>query len=246
MMEHRTSMQFPRLPCLLNGLVLWTVCLASREMWQLIRSGVVSIIVFKAVFASIATGFLVVLSFVLQIVLFSLFKNKIKNMFEWYVLFMLPSIAIGSMSIYFAVPSVKARVILSHAELANLPRSAHDIRVYTWSSPMSGEEFLKFKASSDDIEIFIASSPILKNKECEKYTQKKMRLPYPKNDGVEKEYLNTQHEYYIPDLSAPDWYDGEIKGNGRRYEIHPDGYHYPGELIIDDASSTISVKLIFS
>ena len=237
-------MRFPWQPCILNGLVLWIVCLASREMGELIRSGTVSIIIFKAVLALIATGFLVALSFAFQITLFLLLKNKIRRMFAWCVLFLLPSVTIGGMSVYYAVPSVQANVILSHAKLARLPKSAHDIRVYTWASPMSGEEFLKFKVNRDDIEVFIAYSPILKNKECVKYTKEKMRLPYPKNYGME--HFNASHEYFHPGLSAPDWYKGEIKGSGRRYKIHPEGYYYPGEVIIDDASCTIFVKLIFS
>jgi hypothetical protein len=215
-------------------------------MLELIRSGVLSIILFKAVLASIVTGFLIGVSLGYQMLIFHLLKKRIRKALSWWILFLLPSMAIGSISFYYAIPSVQARVILSHAELAHLPKSAHGIKLYTWASPMSGEEFLKFKASRDDIELFLAASPILKGKECVSYTIDKMRLPYPEDYGAKEEHLNTAHEYFSPDHSAPDWYKGELKGTGRRYEIHPEGYHYPGEVIIDDESGIVFVKLVFS
>ena len=245
MTENKTSMRFPWKPCLLNGVALWIVCLASREMLELIRSGALSIIIFKAVFASIATGFLIGVSLGYQMLIFHLFKKRIGRALSWWILFLLPSMAIGSVSFYYAIPSVQARVILSHAELAHLPKSAHDIKVYTWASPMSGEEFLKFKASRDDIELFLAASPTLKGKKCVNYTKDKMRLPYPRDFGTKEEHFNTPHEYFsLP--GAPDWYKVELKGAGRRYGIHPEGYHYPGEVIIDDESGIVYVRLIFS
>ena len=111
---------------------------------------------------------------------------------------------------------------------------------------MSGEEYLKFKASPDDIELFLAASPILKDKECVNYTEDKMRLAYPEDYKENEGLYNTPHEYFFPHHMAPDWYKGEIEGLGRRYEIQPDGYHYPGEVIIDDESGIVFVYLIFS
>jgi hypothetical protein len=211
MIENKITIRFPWKPCLLNGVALWLVCLASREMLDLIRSGALLIIIFKIVFASIAAGLLIGVSFGYQMLIFHLFKKRTKRALSWCILFLLPSMVIGSVSAYYAIPSVQANIILSHAELAYLPKSAHDIKVYTWASPMSEEEFLKFKASRNDIEQFLTSSPILKGKKCVNYTKDKMRLPYPKDYGRKEEHFNTPHAYYHSSPSAPDWYIENLK-----------------------------------
>ena len=157
-----------------------------------------------------------------------------------------PIILIAGMIIYESIPIVAARKILLHANLSPLPDSYYEINAWHWSSLFSGEEFLKFRASPEDIESFLSSSPILKDKIYELYSIERMRIPYPDKYGTEEEHFNTPHEYYYPSPSAPDWYIEQLKGPGRRYEIHPEDYYYPGEVIIDDESGTVFVKLVFS
>jgi hypothetical protein len=89
-------------------------------------------------------------------------------------------------------------------------------------------------------------SPILEGKECEKFSKERMRLKYPKDYGSKEEHFGHGHQYFRPDPSAPDWYIEEIEGTGRRYEIQPEGYHYPGEVIVDYEKHLVFVMLVFS
>jgi hypothetical protein len=73
-----------------------------------------------------------------------------------------------------------------------------------------------------------------------------MRLPYPKDFGTSEEHFKEDREYFNPSPSAPQWYHGELMGPGRRYEIQPEGYYYPGEVIFNEESNTVFVYLIFS
>ena len=76
-----------------------------------------------------------------------------------------------------------------------------------------------------------------------------MRLYYPKDysRSIEKitEIDNSPHEYIHRMGSQHDWYDKEIK-EGRRYEFDVKGYHFPGELIWNQETNTIYVRLCFS
>jgi hypothetical protein len=73
-----------------------------------------------------------------------------------------------------------------------------------------------------------------------------MRLVYPGDYGADPNFSRGPHEYFFHDSRTPVWYKDEIKGAGRRFEFQPKGYHYPGELIFDEESNFVYVKLIFS
>jgi len=220
--------------------------MASREMLKLIFHGAFSIIVFKAIFAAIGSAFLIGLSLPYQAIVHHLLRTRIRHNLLWAILFLLPAILFGGFSLYQSLPGIQARTILAHGQLAHLPESAIDIKVYTLSSPFSGEEFLRFRADPDDIERFLDESPILQGKECEKFSKERMRLKYPKDYGTKAEHFEHEHEYFHPDPSAPAWYIEEIKGTGRRYKFQPKGYHYPGEVIVDDEQHIVYVMLVFS
>jgi hypothetical protein len=112
---------------------------------------------------------------------------------------------------------------------------------------MSGEEFLRFSATAGDIAVFLETSPILKNKEYQRYSKDRMRLPYSKESFKSiYENISEPHEYFMPEAHAPDWYIEEIKGDGRRYNFRPKRYHYPGEVIVDDEKNIVFVYLCFS
>ena len=170
--------------------------------------------------------------------------KKIKKKL-WCLIFLLLFAILGSYFLYRSIPNVRARSILANANLAPLPESAQDIYVHTWSSFMSGAEYLRFHAKPEDIEQFINDSPILKDVKFDIYKKDKMRLYKPENYPYNLDDVNNSHEYFVP-RPCPDWYKEEIKGAGRRYEIQPEGYHYPGEVIIDYENNIVCVKLIFS
>ncbi len=164
----------------------------------------------------------------------------LKNGVARSVLVLLPAFLIGGRTIFHSLPSVRAAQILESAELSALPESATEITVYAWWTPMSGEEYLAFRASHDDIELFVGKSPILKAAERRDYSRAKMRLL----DG--ERVQSTGAEYIRHHRTAAPWYMEEIRWRARRYRIRPKGYHHEGEVIIDQENDIVFVKLVFS
>ena len=166
-------------------------------------------------------------------------KDALKSL---YIVF---AVLIGGTSIYNSLPSVRAQRILSYAQLAPLPKSAKEIKVLTWYTPMSGEEFLRFRANPVDIKSFLEHSPVLEQAEYEKYSDKKMRLFFPSDyPGRTAAYLVDKHEYINKKPTAPVWYMQEIKDIARRYRIEPKGYNHAGEVIVEEKTNLIFIKLI--
>jgi hypothetical protein len=149
----------------------------------------------------------------------------------------------GVVSLYNSQPSVRVQKILAGAEFAELPESAMQIKIMTWYTPFSGEEYLRFRASPDDIKSFLEKSPILNNVEFEKYSDKKMRLFSPHRDVFSSSSLDN-HEYINKKPTAPSWYMQEIKDIARRYRIQPKGYNSAGELIVEERNNLVFIKLI--
>ena len=248
--------RFPWQPFLINGLALWVMCAVLHDVHLVVYFAfqpgwhwpdLLIVFTLYSVLATIHACFYCIVSLLPQLVLFYILKARIRKRLGWWIIFLLPFASLGSYHLYLATPPVQARAILSNANLATLPKSAYDISVYTWSSPMSGEEFLKFTASPNDIDSFLKTSPILNGLECTTYTEKHMRIPYPNNYFFQDDEIDISHEYFHQyGGGAPDWYKSGIRGPGRRYEIQPKGYHNPGEVIIDDQTNTIFVKLVFS
>ncbi|MDY0356862.1 MAG: hypothetical protein RBR19_13350 [Sedimentisphaerales bacterium] len=158
-------------------------------------------------------------------------------------LMLLPVILIGGRAIYCAQPSVRAASILADAELAALPPSAREIKVYTWSTPFSGEWRLRFRAERADIERFLEASPILRQAECRQYSRERMRLidpePYRNRSGDDP----NGPDYFRPDFNMPAWYIQEIKTPGKRYETKPPGFSDPGEVIVHTEENQVLVGL---
>lgn len=149
---------------------------------------------------------------------------------------------VGALSIYSALPKIRAQRILASAQLAPLPESASQIKVLTWSSPMSGEKYLRFHANPVEIKSFLAQSPILEHAEFEEYSDKRMRLFYP--DALPKVSFNDNHKYINKSPSAPSWYMQEIRQIADRYRFLPQGYNHAGELIVQKKTNFVFIKLI--
>jgi hypothetical protein len=140
-------------------------------------------------------------------------------------------------------PLARAPKVLSMAKLANLPVSAHNVRVYTPRFLFTGRDYLSFEAVPEDIERFLADSPGLKGLTCHIYSKEKMRLEalnisrtlnFSKNDDI--------HEYFDPDRSAPAWYNQEIRGIGRYYNLSERQSGWVGELIVDDEQHIVYAR----
>jgi len=154
------------------------------------------------------------------------------------------AVLIGGTSLYNSLPSVRAQRILAGAQFAPLPESAKEIKVLAWYTPMSGEEYLRFRANPADIKSFIEQSPVLKYAEYEEYSDKKMRLFFPRDYAARTgSYLVDDHEYINKKPTAPVWYMREIRDNARRYRICPKRYNSGGELIIEEKTNLIFIKL---
>jgi hypothetical protein len=191
-------------------------------------------------------GFLLWGSFLWHLVLYHKLRQKLANPLIWALLFVLPATLGGTAVLYQSSPTVHVRALLRLADLAPMPESATLIRVYSWSSPFSGEDFLCFTALPAEIEQFLAHSPALQGQQPTHFSAHKMRVPYP------KEFLETgrsdgdANEYVTPRGHWPKWYKQEIRGPARTYIVQPPDYHYPGEVLVDDETNTVYVHLCFS
>jgi hypothetical protein len=113
----------------------------------------------------------------------------------------------------------------------------------------SGGDFVRFTAEPNDVERFIAASPALQGRTPKRYSLQRMRLPQPRprSLGAEGGFdMNDANEYVAPHPNSPDWYQQEVRGPARKYEVQPPRYQYPGEVLIDDETHTVYVYLIFS
>jgi ABC-type multidrug transport system fused ATPase/permease subunit len=237
---------FPLRFCILNGVILFLICVASWEMLKLISHGAFSIILFDAILAALGAAFLIGLSLPYQVIIYRLFRTRIRHNLLWAILFLLPAIIFGSISFYQSLPTVRAPKVLSYGRLAPLPESASDIKVYSWSSLFAGEWFLRFSATSEDIEDFLNMSPSIKDAECVMYSREKMRLPYPEDYWQNNKYSQDGHEYFDYHQTEPGWYKPEIRGRGRYYRIRPKAGFKRAEVIVDDEKDLVFIRVIWS
>lgn len=254
-MLHKTEnkdnqIPFPWLFAVLNIIIIFIICISTREMIQHFLNASVSFLIsyicIESIFAFIATGILSGISLLYQTALYYFLKKKLKNIFVWAILFLIPAVALGTNSLFHTLPRVKAMRILSYGRLASLPESAHDIKEYSWSFLFSGEWFLRFSASSEDIETFINNSKSIRGQDYEIYSSERMKLPYPQDIEKSIEYQEAGHVTYFPDPSAPDWYIQNIDNKAREYKIPADGAHNWGEVIVDDVNDVVYIKVVWS
>jgi hypothetical protein len=118
-------------------------------------------------------------------------------------------------------PLVRAPHVLARLQLASLPESARNVRVYIYRVFLAGEDFLRFEADPNDIERFLADSPSLNNITAHTSWSEKMRTT---------SYYNS---------SAPSWYDQPVQGRSRRYDLNTPGGI--AELIVDDERHAVYV-----
>ncbi|MFA5865501.1 MAG: DUF4190 domain-containing protein [Phycisphaerae bacterium] len=138
------------------------------------------------------------------------------------------------------------RSILKNGRLASLPTSATNIKAEGWSAIFTGEDFLMFKASPDDIEKFLSQSESIKRGTPKLFDHKQMHIPYPNTENAENQ-SNENDIYFFRSNHWPIWYDPTIKIKGRKYEIPSDvrGHNW-GSVIIDDETSTVYISVIWS
>jgi hypothetical protein len=191
-------------------------------------------------------GFFLWASLLYHLILHRMLRHRLFRPLIWAILFILPGLIIGGRVSYRLSPKVQARALLQYAGLAPLPPSATGIRVYSWSSPFSGEDFLRFTADPNDIERFLLESPALQGQEPRRFSAQQMRLKYPKDYLANSDDRQDGNTYYFPRSTTPMWYKQEVRGSARKYIVRPPRYQFPGEVLVDDETSTVYVYLCFS
>lgn len=181
-----------------------------------------------------------------HVTLYRRLRQKLANRLIWTVLFVLPGVLVGGLVFSASSPTIKMRRLLAYAHLAPLPPSATGLKVYSWSSPFSGEDFMRFTAEPNDIERFVADSPALRGQKPQRYSDKRMRLKYPTDAAGNTVYRMDANEYVTPRGNVPSWYKEEIRGPARKYKVQPPRDQFPGEVLIDEETNTVYIYLCFS
>ncbi len=239
-------LRFPWRLHALNIVLLFLLCIVGPHiMWAGAGGGKLPNVMADAGLF-LMFGFLLWGSLAYHLVLYFSFQRKVTHPLIWAALFLLPGLLGGSLLFHNSLPRVRVGALLVMAELAPLPESATGIRFYSWSSPFSGEDFLRFTADGNDIERFLAESPALQGQEPTRYSTQKMRLKFGDEPEVNPNYPVDRTEYVSPRRSAPSWYKQEIRGPARKYHVQPPRYQLPGEVLVDDETNTIYVYLCFS
>ena len=213
---------------IINGIILFCLCMFWNDSADVLLDFIAFLIFIS-------------LSSVVQGIVFLIARRFKTPRIMWIILFLSPSLFLTFNSAYYSLPRVKIRQVISDGRLAEIPESAQNLKVYTWSSLFSGEGFICFEAGPEEIQKFINDSPGLKGIVPKIYSEDKMHIPYPLNyDG------NSTHDYFTPDSSAPKWYKEQLRNKGRIYEIPPEEGHNSGTVIIDDSTNTVYIKVIWS
>jgi len=117
---------------------------------------------------------------------------------------------------------------------------------------VSGADYLMFRAVPEEIERFIAESPSIKDSIPRRFNSEHVYLPYQKDKESrtdEQSEYHYDHEYFFLSPMDPEWYDLTIKVKGRKYEIPGDPQrngHNCGSVIVNDETSTVYIKVIWS
>jgi hypothetical protein len=194
----------------------------------------------------IVCGLLLWASLLWHLFLYRKLWRRLASPLIWALLFVVPGVLGGTVVLHASLPHVRACALLRLAGLAPLPASATAIRVYSWSSPFSGEDFLRFAARSADIEQFLSGSPALQGQQPTQFSARKMRLPFPKPFPPDWDPASDANEYFTPRRMKPNWYKQEIRGPARTYIVQPPDYQFPGEVLVDDETNTVYLYLCFS
>ena len=81
--QAKAEFRFPTEFCILNGVILFLACMASREMVRLISYRAFSVIAVKAIFAAFPTAFFMALSLPYQTIVHRLFRTRIRHNLLW-------------------------------------------------------------------------------------------------------------------------------------------------------------------
>ena len=121
------------------------------------------------------------------------------------------------------------------AGLAPLPSGASDVRVVENSTLTWTGYYLRFVATPQQINAFIALSPGLRGKSAEIFSPAHQYLPAPDRKLDMSDPKVAANSYFF---EAP-WFDRAVRQSGRRYIVSWQGNF--GELVVNDANHTVYI-----
>jgi len=133
------------------------------------------------------------------------------------------------------------KTTLKLGRLAPIPESATDLRIDGTSNLFSSTYYISFRATAKDIDNFIQNSPGLNGLLPTRFDANHQHLPFSKDDEIR----NAEHEYFGLDKRYP-WFNPVITTRGRKYEIPQDHDANSGEVIINDETNVVYIKVSHS
>jgi hypothetical protein len=116
-----------------------------------------------------------------------------------------------------------AMEFLARSPLGPLPAGATNVLFHRWGGPFTGEAFLRFELSPEEIETFIRErAEIASMKPKETYSAEHPLLPWPNDESK----LSLDARYYGASGRPPDWWAPTILGTGRMYFLWPSAWLY--------------------
>ena len=157
------------------------------------------------------------------------------------------STAISLILIYFSAPfyihNSRVAHILRMGPFAELPETATEVNAemfHPWFS-FDSVQYLTFKATQEDIEIFLSQSPCLKNADIEIFSPEHMYLPFSE---IDNKSIYGKHEYFNSESNPPYWGNFTIKKKGRKFYISSPKRGEWAEVIVNDATNTVYIHII--
>jgi hypothetical protein len=183
----------------------------------------------------------------LQMLTWTVFRRIVTNQSIWACFLLIPCILITGIVIYNALPSTNARRTLEDGRLSVMPLSARNVKSSHWSGLFTGESYLSFQADKADIEAFLATSPSLQGVKPKVYSKDYQRMPFPTtNKGFD--FNSAKFDYFVKQSNlVPDWWNEEITGQGRTYEIPGQaGGNNFGLVIYDEERCIVYIRVTWS
>jgi len=237
--------RFPISCCVFSALILFLGFVVGPLVSMHVSGGIYTPadlrIIMLVVGWSLAAGMCVLY----QAIVYRLLRRRIRSPLMWAVLFLLPALVLTSLGVHYSLPRVRAQKILGEGGFAALPKSAIDLRVYGWWCPDEMGRCMMFRATPQDVEEFLNTSPTLKGRKCEKFSPERMRILFPRDTTKWMEYKEAGHELF-GHSSGPRWYKEEIRSYGRYYSVPTKDYRKSCEVIVDDEENIIYIKVIWS
>jgi hypothetical protein len=128
---------------------------------------------------------------------------------------------------------------LDAGRLASLPPGAAEIEIAGTRNMFSWTTLFRFTAPAAEIDAFINGSPSLQAATPMMFDASTPYLPYSR---AEPSSRRAQHDCFHLDSRYP-WWDPTIRESGRRYEIRQDAQAHWGEVIVNDATNVVYIRI---